>query len=57
MHVSPSTLIIHRVGKAFREQAVEVEHLHVNSGVEFQRVDIGKKCVEKIIAEASSLPA
>ena len=29
-------LIIHRVGKAFREQAVEVEHLNVNPGVEFQ---------------------
>lgn len=29
----------------------------MNPGVEFQRVDIGKKCVEKIIAEASSLPS
>ena len=28
--------IIHRVRKAFREQAVEVEHLNVNPGVEFQ---------------------
>jgi hypothetical protein len=28
--------IIHRVGKAFREKAVEIEHLHGNPGVEFQ---------------------
>ena len=28
--------IIHSLWKAFREQAVEVEHLNVNSGVEFQ---------------------
>jgi hypothetical protein len=48
--------IIHRVRKAFREQAMKLEHLNVNPGVEFQRVDIGKKCVEKTIAEAFSLP-
>jgi hypothetical protein len=29
-------LIIHRVRKALRKQAVEVEHLNVNPGVEFQ---------------------
>jgi hypothetical protein len=49
--------IIHRVRKASREQAMEVEHLDVNPGVQLQRVDIGKERVEKIIAEASSLPS
>jgi hypothetical protein len=38
------------------ELPVEVEHLHVNAGVKLQRVDIGKERVEKIIAEALSLP-
>jgi hypothetical protein len=36
---------------------MEVEDLHVNAGVEPQGVDIGKERVEKIIAEATSLPS
>ena len=35
---------------------MEIEHFHVNAGVELQRVDIGKEAVEKIIAEAASSP-
>ena len=49
-------LVVHRVGKAFSEEPMEIEHFHVNAGVELQRVDIGKETVEKIIAEAASLP-
>lgn len=40
-----------------RESVWRAVHLHVNAGVELQGVDIGKERVEKIIAEASSLPS